>query len=242
MHVKTVSFDCTNVSESYIESDHTAHSYSNYELFTFESGDEELKNAIISGKVQSVIVNPKDTGGRIRSNIELELSNIRGKLSEFCTEYLFQRELSQRGINGKLVKSDVLETTIEGVTQVDLTLILDDKTYEIETRSSCVRNGIDFGINSGFINLLGWYSTASKPGETKKDFYLMYLFGFDAPYTASYLKNSIDVAFVAGASKSMLQGSLGSDETLKKSRAHYRGIHPICASLDSKQIMDAIFS
>ena len=242
MNVKTVHFNCKNASPSYISADHSKHFYETYELFRFDKKDDELANAINSGKTQASLVNRKDPGGRIRSKDELELSNIRGKLTEYCTEHLFQNELRKRGISGELEKSETLESTIEGVTQIDLTLILDDKTYEIETRSSCVKNGIDFGINSGFINLLGWYSTASKPKETKKDFYLMYLFGFDAPDTRFYLDESIDVAFVAGASKAMLQGSLGSDETLRQSGAKYRGIHPICAALDSNQIMDTVFS
>ena len=241
MEVKTIYFDCKDVSPSYIFADHSKHSYKTFELFSFDKNDDALADAINSGKNQANLVNRKDPGGRIRSKDEIELANIRGKLTEYCTEYLFQNELTKRKIHGKLEKSEMLESTIEGVTQVDLTLILDHKTYEIETRSSCVKNGIHFGINSGFINLLGWYSTDSKPNETKKDFYLMYIFDFNASDTRSHLNTSIDVAFVAGASKSILQGSLGSDETLKQTNAKYRGIHPICAALDSKQIMDTIF-
>ncbi len=39
----------------------------------------------------------------------------------------------------------------------------------------------------------------------------------------------------------MLQGNLGSDQTMNQTGAQYRGINPICKAYDSKQIMDEIF-
>lgn len=220
---------------------HSTHNYQNYTFFSFTKGDQILLDAIRIGKQRATQVNPRDPSGNIRSPKVLEATNIRGALTELCTDYILRQEISNRMKNVQISQSDEMEDTIEGKTQVDLTLMFANKNFEIETRSSCVKNGIEFGIQSGYFNIVGWYSTASKPGETKKDFYLMYLFGFDAADTLNYLDNRIQVAFVGGASKSMLQGTLGSDETMKQTSASYRGINPICKAFDSQQILDEIF-
>ncbi len=233
MNFRPVSFNCG----------HQSHTYKYHGLFSFDPSDQILSDAIKIGTARATKVNPKAPNGRIRGKDELESVNIRGVLTELCTEYLLKNESQQRNLsNVNIVRSDEMEDNYEGINQIDLTLTIDKEVYEIETRSSCVRNGIDFGINSSYFNLIGWYRTDSKPREAKKDFYFMYLFGFDAPETKDRLKNKIEVSFVGGASKSMLQGSLGSDQTMKQTGALYRGINPICAAFDSKQIMDEIFN
>ncbi|MEM2159731.1 MAG: hypothetical protein QXN55_02110 [Candidatus Nitrosotenuis sp.] len=221
---------------------HTSHTYNYHGLFSFDPSDQILIDAIKIGLCRATKVNPKAPDGRIRGMDELESVNIRGALTELCTEYVLTNEIHQRNIpNAKITRSDEMEDSYEGINQIDLTLTIGDKVYEIETRSSCVKNGIDFGIKFGYFNLIGWYRTSSKPREAKKDFYFMYLFGFDAPETKSRLKNKIEVSFVGSATKSMLQGSLGSDQTMKQTGALYRGINPICATLDFKHTMDEVF-
>lgn len=231
-----------NNSTQTINCSHSSHTYKNYLSLSFNNNDPIIQEAIKLGKQRAQLVNPHGPNGKVRSMSLLESTNIRGALAEICTENILREEIKRRGLNAKIGKSSEIIDNIEGVTQVDLYLTLDDRTFEIETRSSCVRNGVNFGITSGFFNIVGWYRTSSKPNEPKKDFYLMYLYGFDESETMSRLSNTLEVCFVGGATKSMLQGVLGSDKTMKQSGALYRGINPICAALDSTQIMNEIFS
>ena len=221
---------------------HPSHTYKNFLSLSFNNNDPSLQKAIAEGRQRAQKVNPRDPSGRIRSLPQLESTNIRGVLAEICTENILMDEIKKLGLNAQIGKSSDIIDDIEGITQVDLYLTIGDKKFEIETRSSCVRNGINFGITSRFFNIVGWYKTSSKPNEPKKDFYFMYLYGFDESETASRLATNLEVCFVGGATKSMLQGVLGSDETMKQTGALYRGINPICAALDSQQIIDEIFS
>lgn len=221
---------------------HPAHTYQNYLSLSFDNTDPLLQKAIEIGKQRSRLVNPSNPSGWIRDTSRLESTNIRGALAEICTEEILSTEIKKRELHASIEQASEIITGIEGVTQVDLYLTINGKTFEIETRSSCVRKGTNFGITSGFFNIVGWYKTITKPSETKKDLYLMYLYGFDESETMSKLTNNIEVCFVGGATKSMLQGSLGSDVTMKQIQgALYRGISPICAALDSQQILDEIF-
>jgi len=231
-----------NFSSNSFSCGHSAHNYNNNILCSFNSQDQLLQDSITKGKQLAQKVNPHDPSGRFRSMSVRESTNMRGMLAELCTKTILTEEIKKREIkNVTITESSPIIDDIEGVTQVDLYLTLGDKKYEIETRSSCVRNGIDFGIKMGYFNIVGWYSTSSKPNEPKKDFYLMYLYGFDAPETQARFNSNVEVCFVGGATKSMLQGSLGSDETMRQTGALYRGINPICAGSDSHQILDEIF-
>lgn len=220
---------------------HNEHRYNNNISCKFNNQDQLLQDSITIGKQRAQKFNPHDPSGRVRSKSELESTNMRGVLAELFTKKILTDEIAKRGISATISESDEIIDDYEGKTQVDLSLTIKDKKYEIETRSSCVRNGIDFGIKSGYFNIVGWYNTSSKPHEPKKDFYFMYLYGFDAPETETRFKTEVDVCFVGGATKSMLQGPLGSDDTMKQTGALYRGIKPICAGFDSQQILDEIF-
>ena len=152
----------------------------------------------------------------------------------------FEEEIEKRGIDATLIESTEMIITVEGVTQIDLQINMSDTKYTLETRSSCVRKGTEFGITSGYFNILGWYNTSSKLGEPKKDFYCMYLFPFDSSLTMNEFEDGLVVHFVGGATKELLQGPLGSDETLKQFGAIYRGINPICAGLDAQKLVNTI--
>lgn len=228
--------------EKGIHCSHPHPDYQKYVEFNFPKGDPLLEQAKQRGIEMAKKVNINDPSGNARTLDERIPSNCRGALSEIATKILLQNAIDERGIDATLTESTEMINTIEGVTQIDLQINIHNNQYEIETRSSCVRNGTEFGITSGKINLLGWYSTISKPGETKKDFYAMYLFPFDASDTMSKFDNGITFHFVGGATKGMLQGPLGCDAStmLKQSRANYRGINPICAVLDASKFIDNI--
>ena len=214
--------------------------YQKYIEFNFPKGDPILEQAKKRGIEMAKKVNINDPSGNARTLDERIPPNCRGVLTEMITKSLLQNTINEKNIDAILTESTEMINTIEGVTQIDLQINIHDNQYEIETRSSCVRNGTEFGITKGYFNILGWYSTSSKPGETKKDFYAMYLFPFDAPETMAKFDNGITVHFVGGATKGMLQGPLGSDETLRQNGARYRGINPICAGLDANGFINKI--
>ncbi|WP_211198871.1 hypothetical protein [Candidatus Nitrosotenuis uzonensis] len=196
----------------------------------------------MEGKQLARKVNPHNPKEEIRTLPQLEAANMRGRLAELCTKNLLQNELKVRNLPGTITESSEFIDSVEGITQIDLILTVNGNKYQIEIRSSCVRNGVYFGITSGFINLLGWYKTDSKQKEPKKDFYLMYLYGFNESETTNKFSNQVDVSFVGGASKLMLQGPLASDKQLKQSvKTLYRCISPICTVYDVDQILNEMF-
>jgi hypothetical protein len=228
------------INEKSIDCGHSHEKYQKYIELKFPKDDPILVQAKKRGVDMADKVNINDPSGNPRTLDERIAANCRGALTEIITKILLENSINEKEIQATLTESTEMINTIEGVTQIDLQINIHDNQYEIETRSSCVRNGTEFGITQGFFNIIGWYSTVSKPGETKKDFYAMYLFPFDAPETMSKFDNGITVHFVGGATKGMLQGPLGSDETFRQNGAKYRGINPICAGLDANGFIDNI--
>ena len=221
-----------------ISCDHN-HNYHTYLEFNFPKNDEILQ--IVRNKAPELVdeLNPQYLGSnRIRSDDEVLSSAARGLLSEICSKKILETEIEKRNLTAELIESEGLIETPDGTTQIDLQLGIDGKKFDLEIRSSCVRNGTEFGITSGYFNILGWYVHQTKRFEPPKDFYLMYLFPFDAKHTLSKFDDGFVMHFVGGATKTMLEGPLGRYTNLKQAGMKCCGISPICAGLDSSQIIE----
>lgn len=217
---------------------HTNHTYSKYLEFNFSKEDKILEVVRRKASELTNTLNPKDPSGKIRSLEDHTASVVRGALAEICSKHILEKEIKSRNLKGFVKESEGLVNTSDGTTEIDLQLVIDGKHFDIEVRSSCVRNGTEFGIRSGYFNIIGWYITSSKSFEPPKDFYLMYLFPFNANETISKIKDKFVMHFVGGATKAMLEGPLGRYKTLKQDGAKYCGISPICAGLDSLQVIE----
>ena len=225
-----------------ISCDHS-HNYHKYLEFNFPKKDEILQ--IARNKAHELVdkLNSQYLGSnRIRSDDEKISSATRGLLAEICSKKILETEIEKKNLTVKLIESEGLVETPEGTTQIDLQLGIDGKKFDLEIRSSCVRNGTEFGITSGFFNIIGWYTHPTKKFEPPKDFYLMYLFPFDAKYTLSKFDDGFVMHFVGGATKTMLEGPLGRYKNLKQVGVKYCGISPICAGLDSSQMIEKMLT
>jgi len=229
-----------NVIEKKISCIHPHPNYQKYLEINFPKDDEILNTSWKKGIELSKKVNANSPSGIFRDIDERIAANARGALSEAVSKLVLEERISSQNITALVEESGELIETPEGITQIDLAITINDKERKIETRSSCVRNGTEFGITSGYFNIVGWYSTFSKPGEPPKDYYLMHLFPFDASKTLLKFENGLTMHFVGGATKEMLEGSLGSTKSMKQTGASYRGITPICAGMDSLQIINAV--
>jgi len=216
--------------------------YTTYYLISCPKGDSTLEDALRIGTERARVVNPNNPSSVVRTAPQLLDTNCRGVLAEIASKKILEQEIANRMINATLEEGIAFENTAEGLSQVDLYLNFNENRHEIEIRSSCVRNGIEFGITNDYFTTLGWYITQNKEHETRKDFYVMCLFPFDTGETMTKFDNGLEFALVGGATKSILQGPLGSDYSLEQIGATYRGIRPICKGLDATQIINEIFS
>lgn len=221
------------------------HNYHKYLEFDFSKEDKILQSARDKAHEVATKLNSQYLGSkRIRSDNEKIASSTRGLLAEICTKEILKIEIKEKKLNAKLIESEGLVETPDGTTQIDLQIEIDgvEKPLDLEIRSSCVRNGTEFGIKSGFFNILGWYTHPTKKFEPPKDFYLMYLFPFDEKYTLSKFDEGFVMHFVGGATKTMLEGPLGRYKNLKQAGVKYCGISPICAGLEPSQIIEKMLT
>lgn len=219
--------------------------YNNYKTYVelnFEKDDPILIESMNRAKEMVRNVNPHDPSGNIRNDDELLSKNYQGCLAELITKKLLENAIVEKRLNSTVEDSIGFEVDVDGSAQIDLKVNHDGKQHHIEVRSSCVRNGTEFGITTGHFHIIGWYVTNTKQKEIKKDFYAMILFPFDDSKTLNKFTEGLTVHFVGGATKAMLQGSLGSETTMRQIGAVYRGIKPICAGLDAKKFIDEILS
>ena len=216
--------------------------YNTYIEFNITNDESILKESKSRAEQMQSDVNPHSPSGVVRTPDEILYVNYRGCLAELITKKILTTEIREKGISTIVEDSPGFETDIDGSAQIDLKVINSNTQYNIEIRSSCVRNGTEFGICEKYFNIIGWYKTQTKLSELKKDFYAMVLFPFDECETMTKFENGLTVNFVGGATKAMLQSPLGQYTTLRQSGAQYRGISPICAGLDAKRFIAKILS
>ena len=80
-------------------------------------------------------------------------------LGNDCRRYL-ETEIEKGNLTAELIESEGLIETPDGTTQIDLQFVIDGEKFDLEIRSSCVRNGTEFGISN--FNILGWYVHQTK--------------------------------------------------------------------------------
>jgi hypothetical protein len=161
---------------------------------------------------------------------------------------------------------DVLakETVMEDASnQIDL-LLSDERTVEI--RSSCVSNGIRFGVYGGYdgrfaFDVIGPYHNGVKPGERLKDFFLRSLFHFNSNNVAGFVHEALDatrtfplnVYLVGGATRAMMENKdlfrikeLAEHEITGGGNNHNGGSHyrviPLPSALDVTQVTSALLA
>ena len=113
---------------------------------------------------------------------------------------LIEIEMQKRNIDGEVVATGGFTEDVEGETEIDITLKLPSRNYEVEVRSSCMFQRLKKGLTDpvkGF-GLLGWYTTAAKRKEIKKDIYLSVIFNFSPELTLEMIHPSAVYYLVGG--------------------------------------------
>ena len=228
-----------NLVKHQINCNHQDHTYKEYWSVKISKDDPLLLEAKKIGEDTHANYNPNDPSGKSRSEPNKKNNVIYGKLAE-----LVLREILSDEIKSRHVKASILESKDEPVfdydVHSDIEVIVNGEPFIIEVRSSFLRRPIPEGIEYHF-DIIGWYTTSSKPYEKPKDFYLRVLFPFDKAKQSENLQNGFVLYFVGGATSELLNSSKGGWNNLKQPGARYRTIKPICKGYDVKQILDAIF-
>jgi hypothetical protein len=150
-----------------------------------------------------------------------------------------EEAIRQKQVNAQIIQSGVSEIHEWGDTEIDISVRVREVLFEVEVRSSFLRNPLAWGITQGF-DVIGWYTTLTKPVERRKDFYFRVLYNFRESEAFRYIENGVTLYFVGGASKGLLQGPKGYNDDLDQPGANYRLIKPICAARDAEQILEEI--
>lgn len=144
-------------------------------------------------------------------------------------------------------------TNYEGaINQIDI-ILNDGKT--IEVRSSCIRNGVDFGLfcknknnlNEQYLDILGPYSNGYKPNEIGKDYYIRVIYHCRIEDFTTHFNSNNFAAYIVGGATWEMMGNEGlfqvkhlipeGSEAVRKSS--YRVI-PIGKALDAYEIINKI--
>jgi hypothetical protein len=226
---------------------HPGHDYETLYEVTLEPDDPLLKEATEIGIKRAKKVDPHAPGGWIRSPKVRKRRNILGALAEIVMRDILNETIKKRGIDAKIVSSAITEIQEEAEVQIDLTLKVGGQILETEVRSSCLRNPLEWGITKGVpgtrtgFDIIGWYTTRTKPKEVRKDFYLRILYNFDEKEAMYHVENGITLYFVGGASRKLLEESPEAYNTdLGQPGANYRCMK-ICAARDADKVLDEIF-
>jgi len=230
---------CLNITKRTIRCGHQNHDYQTYYEVSFKPGDSLLESAKTLGLARAKKVHPAGTDGRRRPPDVILRRNILGVLAELATREILETAMRNKRISASITHSGVSEIQEWGDTEIDITILVGDKEFEMEVRSSFLRNPLTWGITQGF-DIIGWYTTLTKPTERRKDFYLRVLYNFRESEAPSYIESGLTLYFVGGASKALLQGPRGYNDNLDQQGANYRLIKPICAGRDADKILDEI--
>ena len=167
--------------------------------------------------------------GRIRRPDELMKKRYLGFLSEDLIAEHLQSELGQ-GV-------DVSNKTFESHDDhVDIEIQGFGKTLDVEVRSSFPYSRLN-RVVCEIYDVIGPYSTARKPDESLKDFYL-YAFINEAVENFSFQRKHT-LFFAAGAPKQWFFSEKVREDNLKQSGANYLLI-PIVKAMDAIEIVDEI--
>ena len=219
---------------------HDEHDFHDCITVNFQKDDPLLQQAIAEGMDLAGKVNPHDTGDRIRTAEQIERRCICGVLAELTIRKLLKQEISNRKIDAKLLPSHTITAGPKIGNQIDIPIIVNGQQFDIEVRSSFPYRPLNIVITHLF-DIIGWYQSSNKLVEHAKDYYLRVLYNFNESESMNYINSEINLHFVGGATREMLE-RLGRWNDFDQPGALYRSIKPICAALDTKQIMDKIFS
>ena len=222
-----------------INCNHQDHTYKEYWSVKISKDDPLLLEAKKIGEDTHANYNPNDPSGKSRSEPNKKNNVIYGKLAELVLREILSDEIKSRHVKASILESKD-EYGFDYDVHSDIEVIANGEPFIIEVRSSFPYRPIPEAIEYHF-DILGWYTTSSKPYEKPKDFYLRVLFPFGKAKQSENLQNGFVLYFVGGATSELLNSSKGGWNNLKQPGARYRTIKPICKGYDARQILDEMF-
>jgi hypothetical protein len=199
--------------------------------------DKDVLDAILEKAYKlSGKVNPHSSGGSYREENTRINKLTGGLLLEHSVTEAFktiaERNSKIFSINTSSFEQDQSLESM-GFNQIDLELDIDGKIIKVEIRfffsyKTTVKRLFGFPLknNRGAFSLIGWYKSANKPMEVKKDFYIFGIHFYNPKLVIEKVKSQVEVMIATGASKETLE-KIGFDDNLKQSNATFRIINPI---------------
>jgi len=204
----------------------------------FEKSDSEVidqatKNAMhLSEKVQA-----SDPAGVKREKSAIYNRNLAGVLSEVA----FRFSVSEVGRRISVGPTFANPQFVLAKDQIDVVVTGKGGPRTVEIRSSGFYKTSLERVFNGAFSIIGWYTTAKKPGETRKDFYTQMVYHFDSTKTEENVESGLSIIFASGASKELLKES-GFDTDLKQYGATYRVINPLVKGIPPIDIVKMILA
>ncbi len=199
----------------------------------FEESDSEVidmarKNAMLLSEK----VHPDDPAGVKRDKETIYNRNLAGTLSEVAFRFSVTQLGRELNSNPTFAKPEFVPSK----DQIDVVVTGTGGPRTVEIRSSGYYKTSLKRVFTGAFSIIGWYTTMSKPGERRKDFYVQMVYGFDATQTESIVERDLSIIFAGGATQELLE-QRGYDTDLKQYRARYRVINPIVKGIAPKEII-----
>ncbi len=205
-------------------------------FYTYKDDKDVIDSILEKAYNLSGKVNPHSSGGNYREE-NIRINKLTGGLLlEHAVTEAF-KIVSERNNKKFEISSSSFEQdqSLEsmGFNQVDLELDIDGKKVQVEIRSSfsyktTVNRLFGFPLKNdrGAFSLIGWYKSANKPMEVKKDYYIFGIHFYNPSLVIDKVKNQVEVMIVTGASKETLE-KIGFDDNLRQQDAVFRIINPI---------------
>ncbi|WEZ71220.1 hypothetical protein [Bacillus altitudinis] len=214
--------------------------------YNLQETDIIYQTALQKALVLAEQLNPNGPDGKLRPIEKRETMAFTGAIAELVVlDYLnecFKSVVPQ----GDVVASPVpgILKTKNSFNQIDIQVSKKSsgKSATIEVRSSNTFKKNTYEMYNQDQSLVGWYVTANKSKEIKKDFYIMLYFRHSADALQDIMqgKKPLTVQVAAGASKAFIEQN-GTNSSLKMgSSAQYCIINPIVKAYPVKEVAKQI--
>jgi len=219
------------------------------------SDEKMLQHAYTQAQAKAPHTHRNNPSARRRTEQEVFNSQYLGTIADIACSVLLQKHLDKYGTKQLLVEryDDIRSDNFRNADQFDARVILGDENRiltEIEIRSS-VCNRVSLARMLEVFDVLGWYTTANKPGEQKRDFYMRPVYHYNKYQTGQayavanaeqYLLNDeLDLYIVGGATADILQtkGEIQRGFGLLQEGATYQVVD-ILDALDAPAFLDTV--
>ncbi len=219
--------------------------------YDYATDKEQIDELVEKAVNLSGVVNPHSPDGKLRTQDVRFSKMLGGLIAEAAFLDYFNGSARAKG-----TAYDILQSTMTqdadlaklGFNQIDIKLGIDGTEKDVEIRSSfSYKTSLNrlFGVplvnGKGAFSLIGWYTSANKPREIKKDYYIFAIHFYEPSQITSLIYERIDVYLAAGSSRLTLE-ERGINTSLGQGGANFRVINPLNSVPDIVSVVDEILT